>query len=220
LQEGEASAARIAAIQGAPNPVIQDAMWRFARRWSDRGVIIAGLIEAVDPAPAPSRRATSLKNLCTGETYRLFQDLGPLASACHLDGSGIMAACVTICREIERGCDLVVLNKFGQLEALRTGLTDAFAMAVEHDIPILTAVSPTYNAAWEAFSSPLGITLPAVDAALDNWWQAIGEGARRRPAIPRDSTTLGKNARLLYSIGHNDSARSASGGGPNDDCDS
>jgi Protein of unknown function (DUF2478) len=173
LQEPERSAARIAAIQGAPNPVIQDALWRFARRWTDRGVAIAGLIEAIEPTAAPSRRAVNLKNLRSGETYPLFQDLGRLASACHLDGSGIVAACVAISGEIERGCDLVVLSKFGQLEALRTGLTDAFAMAVERDIPILTAVSPTYNAAWEAFSSPLGTILPADDVALDDWWRAL-----------------------------------------------
>jgi hypothetical protein len=177
LQEAEGPAARIAAIQGAPNPLIQSAMWRFARRWTDRGVRIAGLIEAIELDDTPSRQATRLKNLRTGETYPLFQDLGPLASACHLDGSGIVAACVTIRREIERGCDLVILNKFGQLEALRTGLTDAFALAVERDIPILTAVSPTYNAAWEAFSSPLGIILPAVDAALDDWWRALAARA-------------------------------------------
>jgi hypothetical protein len=177
MQEAERPAASIAAIQGAPNPLIQSAMWRFARRWADRGIRIVGLIEAIESTATPSRQATRLKNLRTGETYPLFQDLGTMAAACHLDGSGIVAACVSICREIERGCDLVLLNKFGQLEALRTGLTDAFALAVERDIPILTAVSPTYNSAWEAFSSPLGIILPAADAALDDWWRAIRDRA-------------------------------------------
>jgi hypothetical protein len=72
----------------------------------------------------------------------------------------------------------VVLSKFGQLEARRTGLTDAFAMAVGRDIPVLTALSPNYNAAWRAFSSPLGVILPAVDARpTRQWWQAISEKA-------------------------------------------
>jgi hypothetical protein len=74
----------------------------------------------------------------------------------------------------------VVLSKFGQLEARRTGLTDAFVTAVERDIPVLTAVSPIHNAAWDAFSTPLGVILPAVDAVLDNWWRTISE-RRRSP---------------------------------------
>jgi hypothetical protein len=172
------SVARIAAIQGAPNRVVQNAMWLFTRRWTDRGVRIAGLIEAFDSAIEPSRHTACLKNACTGEVYPLFQELGSMASACHLDGAGIVAACVAIRGEIERGCDLVVLSKFGQLEARGTGLTDAFVTAVDRDVPILTAVSPIYNAAWDAFSTPLGIILPAVDAALDNWWRAINERAR------------------------------------------
>jgi hypothetical protein len=182
LQENEEPAApsleRIAAIQGAPNRIVQNAMWRFTQRWTDRGARIAGLIEAFDPAIESSRHAGCLKNVRTGEVYPLFQELGPMASACHLDGAGVVAACVAICGEIERGCDLVVLSKFGQLEARRTGLTDAFAMAVQRDIPVLTAVSPTYNEAWRAFSTPLGVILPAVDAFLDDWWQAIGEKAK------------------------------------------
>jgi hypothetical protein len=175
LQEGEEPVARIVAIQGAPNRFVQHAMWRFTRRWADRGARIAGVIEAFDPTIGRSRHAAHLENVRTGEVYPLFQELGPMASACHLDGAGIVAACASVCGEIERGCDLVVLSKFGQLEARRTGLTDAFVKAVERDIPILTAVSPVYTDAWDAFSTPLGVILPAVDAELDNWWQAIGD---------------------------------------------
>jgi hypothetical protein len=150
------------------------------RRWTDRGARIAGLIEAFDPTIEPSRHAARLENVRTGKVYPLFQELGPMASACHLDGAGIVAACVEIRSEIERGCDLVVLSKFGQLEARRTGLTDAFVTAVERDIPILTAVSPNYNAAWDPFSTPLGVILPADNAILDIWWRTINE-RRRSP---------------------------------------
>jgi len=37
-----------------------------------------------------------------------------------------------------------------------------------------------HNAAWDAFSTPLGVILPAVDAVLDDWWQTIKE-RRRSP---------------------------------------
>ena len=114
--------ANIAAIRGPPNRTIQDAMWRFARRWTDRGARIAGLIETFDDMFEQSRQAVQLQNIRGGKIYPLFQNLGPMAVACHLQGAGIVAACVDICAEIEAGCDLVILSKFGQLEALRSGL--------------------------------------------------------------------------------------------------
>jgi hypothetical protein len=151
-------------------------MWRFAGRWTERGVRIVGLIEEFGPNPR-TRRAARLRNITTRETYPLFQDLGPLAEACHLDGAGIVAACVNICREIGPGCDLVILSKFGQLEAARSGLMDAFLIAVERNIPVLTSVSPAYSSSWDSFSSPLSSILPADDEALDLWWARIERGA-------------------------------------------
>jgi hypothetical protein len=171
---------RIAAIQGASNREVQDAMWRFARRWSSRGVRIAGLIEQFGSDPRP-RHTAELRNITTGAVYPLFQNLGPMAEACHLDGAGIVAACVAIRNEIERGCDLAILSKFGQLEAARSGLTDAFVTATERNIPILTAVSPTYTTSWSRFSAPLGVILPADDAALDLWWSHLGGAPHTAP---------------------------------------
>jgi hypothetical protein len=157
---------RIAAIQGSSNRNIQSAMWRFARRWTSRGVRIVGLIEEFE-ANSQKRHSARLKNITTGEAHPLFQDLGPMAAACHLDGAGIVAACAIVRDEIERGCDVVILSKFGQLEAARSGLMDAFVIAVERNIPVLTAVSPAYNSSWSRFTSPLSVTLSADDTALD-----------------------------------------------------
>jgi hypothetical protein len=99
-----------------------------------------------------------------------------MAAACHLQGAGIVAACVDICAEIEVGCDLVMLSKFGQLEALRSGLMDAFIGAVGRGIPIITAVSPVYAKPWDDFAASLGVLVSAEDDVLDRWWLSIAEG--------------------------------------------
>jgi hypothetical protein len=171
-----ASVAPIAAIQGASNRTIQEAMRRFAHRWADRGVHIAGLIETFNENAEPARQAVRLQNIQSGESYPLFQNLGRMATACHLQGAGIVAACVDICAEIEAGCDLVILSKFGQLEALRSGLIDAFIGAVGQGTPILTAVSPAYARPWNDFAASLGLVVPAEDDALDAWWLSITRG--------------------------------------------
>ncbi len=78
------SVAQIAAIRGASNRAMQEAMRRFARRWADRGARIDGLIETFDAAAAPARQAVWLQNIRSGETYPLFQNLGPMTTSCHL----------------------------------------------------------------------------------------------------------------------------------------
>jgi Protein of unknown function (DUF2478) len=183
LRDNSAAAAsfsvpRIAAIRGAPNRAIQDAMLRFAQRWTERGVRVTGLIETVDDIAEPTRQAVRLQNIRSGETYPLFQNLGPMAAACHLQGAGIVAACVDICAEVEAGCDLLILSKFGQLEALRSGLMDAFIAAVGEGIPIITAVSPVYAKAWEEFAASLSVVVTAKDDVLDTWWNSIASYGR------------------------------------------
>jgi hypothetical protein len=76
-------------------------------------------------------------------------------------------------RGIAAGCDLVLLNKFGKLEAANSGLADAFRAAIEADVPVLTSVSPAHEAAWVKFATPLFITLLADPLEIDAWWQAV-----------------------------------------------
>jgi len=66
-------------------------------------------------------------------------------------------------------CDLVVLSKFGKLEAASGGLIGAFQAAIAASKPILTSISDKHLDAWRAFA-PTAQTLPANSAALQDWW--------------------------------------------------
>jgi hypothetical protein len=61
---------------------------------------------------------------------------------------------------------LDLLSKFGKLEAIREGLTDAFGAAIRAEVPVLTSVSPAFEKAWAQFASPLFVTLPADPAQV------------------------------------------------------
>jgi hypothetical protein len=57
-----------------------------------------------------------LRNLATGVRFSMLpQRQGVGTAACNLDGAGALAAAEAAQRDIARGCDLVVLNKFGKL---------------------------------------------------------------------------------------------------------
>ncbi len=108
------------------------------------------------------------------------RDLGPGAVACRLDASGVVSAAEAVQQGIAAGCDLVILNKFGKIEAERSGLAPAFASAIEAGVPILTSVSPKFTEAWERFAAPLYVIVPPDADALDDWWLGVRAGAETR----------------------------------------
>lgn len=155
----------IAAIQGGASEVIQGILRDFAEAVAPH-VRVAGAVER--------ERAGADPELCTigdGRRFRIFQDLGPSSTGCSLDSAGIVTACGAVLQEISEGCDLLVLSKFGKLEAERSGLSAAFAAGVEAQIPILTSVAPKFDAQWGAFASPLFEMLPPRMAAIEAWWR-------------------------------------------------
>ncbi len=162
----------IAVIQGAATPVVQDLMRQFIARL-DPGVRAAGVVE--DPAGADDDgcSAGELRSLGDGRRFALLQDLGADAAACRLDSAAVVTACDAVQRDIAAGCDLVVLSKFGKVEAARSGLAPAFASAMEAGITILTSVAPKFGAAWDSFAAPLYVILPPELAAVEAWWRRV-----------------------------------------------
>jgi hypothetical protein len=163
---------KIAVVQGVPSAQVQQLFRTLVGRWQP-SARLAGVI-AEDHGLAD--RACSAGFLCSlgdGERFPIFQDLGPSAKACHLAGDGAVMAAAAVRRDIARGCELVVLNKFGKLEAGGGGLRDAFGAAIEAGIPVLTSVSAKFASAWESFAAPLFVVVPDDADRIDAWWQAV-----------------------------------------------
>ncbi len=68
--------------------------------------------------------------------------------------------------------DVVVLSKFGKLEAAGSGLAPAFAAAIAAGKPVLTTVSDLHRDAWRRLA-PDAIGLAADVAAIRDWWAKI-----------------------------------------------
>jgi hypothetical protein len=165
----EHSSKPIAIVQGATGVIIQQ-LFRDFIAGHPPSLRIAGLIESGDcKTPADGR----LLNIADGRDFALFQELGAGSVACSLDAESVIEASSRVCTDIARGCDLVVLNKFGKLEAEnRSGLIPAFTAAIEAGLPILTSVSPKFSDSWASFAAPMYAILPPEMAALQAWWQS------------------------------------------------
>jgi hypothetical protein len=161
--------APIAVVQGAAGADIQHLLADFVLRWQGRARIV-GLVEEPQEdvcGCAPGH----LRALTSGQRFPIFQDLGPGSKSCALDAVALVEACEQLRRDIAAGCDLVVISKFGKLEAeRRSGLLPAFVDAMEAGVPVLTAVAPKFQQSWSEFAAPFFIAIPAERDAIDTWW--------------------------------------------------
>ena len=160
---------QIIALQGASRETIQSVLAEFAARCQRRGFRVGGMVEIAGACGRGACGSLALKDLSSGATFSISQDLGPGSIACNLDTDGLSAACAAVERAIASGVDIVVLSKFGKQEAARSGFCDAFRAAISAGLPVVTAVSPNLAKPWLDFAGPLSEFVTADIGALEAW---------------------------------------------------
>lgn len=168
---------RIAALQGATSHELQGTLSAFARELQSQGFRVAGIIEESACGGAGDCKSLSVKDIASGETIPISQRLGAGSEACNLDPGGLAIACGLVEQAIDRGVDVVVLSKFGKLEASRSGLCDAFRAAILADIPVITAVSAPVSQDWDCFAGELSEYIEADIGALATWCRGQSSAA-------------------------------------------
>ena len=163
---------RIAALRGAPSEAIQDMLAQFVEERKREGLRVAGVVEVSRCESRGGCKSLAVRDLASGELIEISQDLGARSTACNLDPGGLAKACESVERAISEGADVVVLSKFGKLEAARGGLCDAFRAAIMADLSIVTAVSPIFLGDWLHFAGSLSNDVAPTMDALDAWWSA------------------------------------------------
>jgi len=172
---------RIAALSGNKSVSNQTLLADFVQKRRADGLRIAGLFEVPEPGQGGACGRLSVVDIATGARIAISQNLGPGSTACNLDPQGVAEACAAAQRAIQAGADLVILSKFGKLEAARGGLCDAFAAAINAELPIVTTVNPVLRKDWTLFAGDLSDDVSASAEALEAWWSA----ARRASLVER-----------------------------------
>ncbi|SNB70886.1 Protein of unknown function [Rhodoblastus acidophilus] len=173
----ESARASIVAIGGADSAGKRGLIDDFLRRRRAEGLRVVGVVEARDPgAEACASRAVT--DLATGARIGISQNLGPGSTACALDPGGLALACAAVQRSLQQGADLVVLSKFGKLEAGGGGLCDAFSAALEIGAPVVTTLHPVLREDWARFAGDLAEEIAPEPQALESWWRDVSRAAR------------------------------------------
>jgi hypothetical protein len=165
---------KLAAIFTSAGADTQGPLAQAVTDWRAAGAAIVGVLAQAHGLPDRTCGAGFLRDIVSDKPYPIYLETAPLDTSCHLDAAGVDSACAAIIPQIADS-DLVVLNKFGKLEAAGAGLAPAFAAAVAAGKPVLTTVSKLHRAAWLAFA-PGVVVLPAERTALNDWWRKLRGG--------------------------------------------
>ncbi len=164
---------RIAAVVRTDDESAQALIAATVAEWRAGGAKVVGVIAEPHGLPGRTCRAGTLRDITSSRTYRMYLETAPSHTSCHLDAEGVQAACRGLLEQIAMS-DLVVLSKFGKLEAAGGGLAPAFEAAMSAGKPVLTTVSEKHRDAWHAFARD-AIDLNAEPRALRAWWESAGK---------------------------------------------
>ena len=162
----------MAAIVFDRNEAPDQPLAHFIEVKRSRAVRIGGLVqEDGDALRAP--RDVAVRDIATGESLPIMQELGADATGCSVDPSAIAAAAQMLARAIAARPQLLVVNRFGRLEAEGRGMRVEIAQALIDEIPLIVCVPRRYLEAWNAFADGLDAQIPPLRAAIEAWWTSL-----------------------------------------------
>lgn len=139
------------------------------------GMKVAGVIAEEHGLPDRSCAAGILRGVTSGQGHVIYLPETPAGTSCHLDPAGVEAACAEVLDLLPQA-DLVILSKFGKLEAAGSGLFRAFAAAVAAGKPVLTSVSARHRDSFGEHAPEAAYLKGGSDAVTD-WLQSLRAGA-------------------------------------------
>ena len=158
-------------------------MAAVAARLVEQGRRVAGVVRADFYASAGRGAAAtddpcgwSLAVLPEVEEIAIQQDLGKGSTACKLDAGALEDAAGMLAARLDRPLDILILNKFGPVEAEGRGFRPVIAQALERGLPVLVGLPHAQKEAFEAFSGGLATGLEAELPAVLDWCLRVTGG--------------------------------------------
>lgn len=167
-----ASHSPIAAILYGPEDDCDGLLKAFAQEMAGRGLTVIGLVQ-INAGSCHSDLDMELEALDDGRRIGICQDLGSgSTSGCRIDPAGLAEAAAHLRAALERPADLVVVNKFGHMEAEGGGLIAEIGAAAAAGLPLVIGLPARFRDAWDAFAAGMDVKLSCSREALDGWWAA------------------------------------------------
>ncbi|MDN3918719.1 DUF2478 domain-containing protein [Roseateles violae] len=143
----------------------------IVRRQQALGLRLRGFLMKRPPRENGCAATMVLVDVNDASEYLVSQPLGSGSRGCRADPAAFARASQVLREALEQAPDLIVSNRFGDLELRRGGFSAELLAAMEHGIPLLTTVAQRNAEAWQQFSGA-GRLLPPDEAAVSAWLAA------------------------------------------------
>jgi nucleoside-triphosphatase THEP1 len=132
-----------------------------------RGARLAGVIQH-RPRDPGHRCDMLLEDLATGRQTSIFAGRSRGAKGCQLDEYAMLQIVSEIELALKNSPELLVLNKFGKVEAEGMGMRDLIAQAVCMGIPVIVGVPERNLRGWREFAGEFSVELNS-SGSVDEW---------------------------------------------------
>lgn len=120
------------------------------------GLRLAGTVQSAAERIDRAQCDMDVQVLPDGPSFRISQDLGNHAKGCRLDPGALEMAVAAATARLD-GADLLIVNKFGKLEAEGRGFCGLIVEALGLGMPVLVGVNGLNLAAFQQFSGGLAV---------------------------------------------------------------
>lgn len=134
-----------------------------------RGLRVAGVLQHPVCSDAAGHCDVALEELTTGLRTDLFEDRGPGARGCRLDVAALAEVNAQVARSLDSSPEILIVNKFGKVEAEGRGLLDLVAMAVDRGIPVVIGVPIRNLQAWRSFAGGMSVEFSSDPSEVKDW---------------------------------------------------
>ena len=169
MSDADDSLLRAAAITHDGQTDVDQLLRELAQEQRAAGRRVRGLLMTYPDGRDSCMGAMVLVDIDTGTEYPVSQPLGRESTGCRADPQGFARASEVLRRALADAADLVIVNRFGSLEAEGGGFRGELLDILSSDVPLLTAVSARNLAAWQDFTGGAAAALPARKDAVQAW---------------------------------------------------
>ncbi|MGP9813512.1 DUF2478 domain-containing protein [Rhodopseudomonas sp. NSM] len=148
-------------------------------RLRNAGVVVAGIVPYHATRDSIPRCDMEVEELASRIILQLAEDQTSRSSGCRVDPLAMQDAAALISAAFQKCPELLIVNKFGQLEAEGGGLGDAITEAVELGIPVLVGVPERRLGRWREFTNGLAEEAMLDSPRVQQWLARRGFASQR-----------------------------------------
>ncbi|WP_275188309.1 DUF2478 domain-containing protein [Bradyrhizobium sp. CSA112] len=147
----------------------QSTFERIVENCRRRGLRMAGVLQHPVCSDTAGHCDVVLEELTTGVRTDLFEDRGSGARGCRLDVAALAEVNGQVARSLDSDPEILILNKFGKVEAEGRGLLDLVAIAVDRGILVVIGVPIRNLKAWRNFAGGMSVEFSSDPSEVADW---------------------------------------------------